>query len=102
MSNRVIRDGKVAVLVSPGFGAGWSTWITEYPQEEILFSPALVAAVENGSHWRAANELFPEACKGGVDQLEIKWVTLGRRFIVREYDGAEHLEFDDETQWMTP
>ena len=24
--DKVIRDGKVAVLYSPGFGAGWSTW----------------------------------------------------------------------------
>ena len=23
---KVIRDGKVAVLYSPGYGAGWSTW----------------------------------------------------------------------------
>ena len=23
---KVVRDGKVAVLVSPGYGAGWSTW----------------------------------------------------------------------------
>ena len=26
MSDKVIRDGKVAVIISPGFGAGWSTW----------------------------------------------------------------------------
>ena len=23
---KVIRDGKVAVLYSPGYGAGWYTW----------------------------------------------------------------------------
>src|SRR6478609_2455061 len=26
VSAKVIRDGMVAVIVSPGFGAGWSTW----------------------------------------------------------------------------
>lgn len=24
--DKVIKDGKVAVLYSPGFGAGWFTW----------------------------------------------------------------------------
>ena len=23
---KCIRDGKVAILYSPGYGAGWSTW----------------------------------------------------------------------------
>ena len=47
--NKVIRDGKVAVLVSPGFGAGWSTW--SYVGEEdyrnfMLFDSTLVTMVE--------------------------------------------------------
>ena len=26
MTEKYIKDGKVAVAYSPGFGAGWSTW----------------------------------------------------------------------------
>ena len=26
MCEKYIQDGKVAILVSPGFGTGWSTW----------------------------------------------------------------------------
>jgi hypothetical protein len=41
---KVIRDGKVAVLYSPGFGAGWYSWNSSVPQ--CLFSPEIVAMVE--------------------------------------------------------
>ena len=41
---KVIRDGKVAVLVSHGFGAGWYSWNTEHQQ--LLFHPKLVEMVE--------------------------------------------------------
>jgi hypothetical protein len=32
---KVIKSGLVAVLISPDFGAGWSTWNSEIP--EIIF-----------------------------------------------------------------
>jgi hypothetical protein len=41
---KLIRDGKVAVLYSPGFGAGWSTWNQELP--ELVFNPVIVDFVE--------------------------------------------------------
>ena len=41
---KVIKDGKVGVLVSPGFGAGFYTW--GYP-EEAIFDPTLIELVEN-------------------------------------------------------
>ena len=49
MVNKVIRGGKVAVLYSPGYGAGWSTWGSEH-KEILLFHPRLVEAVEKGEH----------------------------------------------------
>jgi hypothetical protein len=35
---KLIRDDKVAVLVSPGFGAGWYTW---HWVEELIYDPSL-------------------------------------------------------------
>lgn len=43
--NKVIRDGKVAVVYSPGFGDGWYTWNMDCP--ELLFDPIIVQCVEN-------------------------------------------------------
>lgn len=46
---KVIRDGKVAVLYSPGYGAGWTTWEYDSKLHEImLFHPLIVEKVESG------------------------------------------------------
>ena len=46
--NKVIENGFVAVLYSPGYGAGWSTWNYEDGlNETLLFHPALVEMVRN-------------------------------------------------------
>ena len=42
--NKVVRDGLVAVLVSPGFGAGWYSW---HGIHELLFDPVVVGMLEN-------------------------------------------------------
>ena len=44
--NKLIRDGQVAVIYSPEFGGGWSTWNPKPPG--ILFDPAIVDFVEKG------------------------------------------------------
>ena len=48
LAERVVRDGRVAVLVSPGFGAGWSTWADRELRKRLLFDPEVVAWVEGG------------------------------------------------------
>ena len=49
MVRKVNDEGRVAVLISPGFGAGWSTWAGEEYAEEVLFDPGLVQLVVNGA-----------------------------------------------------
>lgn len=102
---RVIRDGKVAVLVSPGFGAGWSTWAPEDAQEARLFDPGLVELILNDSTQNEINsyvaERFPDQYTGGVEQLRVFWVPEGTKFRIHEYDGSESLVTIDEEQWFT-
>lgn len=101
-TDRVVRDGKVAVLYSLGHGVGWYSWNTECPR--LLFDPEIVAAVEAvdflGAKARAAT-LYPDAFLGGVDGLCIEWVELGRRFRIDEYDGSEGVVIDTDDAWMT-
>ena len=33
--NKIEKDGNVAVLYSPGYGAGWSTWNDDKYQEML-------------------------------------------------------------------
>lgn len=98
--NKVIKNGKVAVLYSPGYGAGWSTWCFEDGLEEtLLFHPALVEMVRNNRQneidedWLVENlgERFRDVYCGGAEQLEIEWLPEGTIFRVEEYDGFESI-----------
>lgn len=104
MSNKVIRDGKVAVLYSPGFGAGWSTWNTLLP--ELLFDPIIVDFVLNKpENWLQGIEaycelVYPGAYTGGASDLEVMWIPAGSQFLVEEYDGSESVVLMDEMKWI--
>lgn len=91
---KVLRDGKVAVLVSPRFGAGWYTWNTDFP--ECLFDADVVAWVENGKP-ELPRDYFkhkfgPTFYDGGARNLKIVWVPIGTAFRIEEYDGRESLK----------
>lgn len=101
---KVIRGGKVAVLYSPGHGAGWSTWADELATV-ALFSPEVVAWVESG---KVAD--FDEIAKdmtggsyfygGGAYDLKIAWLPIGTRFRIDEYDGHESIALESDEQWI--
>ena len=92
--NKVVRNGKVAVLYSPSFGAGWFTWNREYP--EVIFHPVLVALVEEGRQSEIDEDLIRELLgkkdiyfyDGGSGDLEIEWLDEGTEFQITEYDGS--------------
>ena len=93
---KVIRDDKVAVLYSPGYGAGWYTW-NNIP--DLIFHPKLVELVENNRHseitseWILENLELDYICLGGVMDLQIAWVPVGTKFKIDEYDGSESIIF---------
>ena len=98
---KVVKDGKVGVLVSPGFGAGFYTW--GYPMEAI-FDPTLIELVENEKVQEAVD--YCEAkwegeYSGGVQDLRVFWVPEGTKFQITEYDGSESIEFLEDINWIT-
>jgi hypothetical protein len=99
--NKLIDNGKVAVLYSPGFGAGWSTWNQERP--EILFDPAIVKFVE-ADQWAELETYvtlkYPDIYKGGMKDLAIAWVPEGTLFRVNDYDGSESIELKENNDWI--
>ena len=99
--NKLIKDGKVAVLYSPGFGAGWYTWNYKYP--EIIFDPAIVKFVEK-EKWAELDTYvtlkYPEIYKGGMTDLLVEWIPEGTEFKVTEYDGNESIEYKENESWM--
>jgi hypothetical protein len=44
---------------------------------------------------------YPDAYCGGLEDLEINWVSVGERFRIEEYDGAENLVLESDEHWMT-
>ena len=97
------EQGQVAALISPDYGAGWSTWNSDLPGEELLFDPGLVELVlKNTPHkqlqayaetrwskWHAKGELY---C-GGLSKIQVVWMTPGQVFRVKEYDGNESIKY---------
>lgn len=92
---KVIRDGKVAVLYSPGYGAGWSSWCRgDVPEEFAIFDKSLVEAVERGDDAGKVGLMLTEKFgsapyMGGWSDVEIEWLPVGTQFRIDEYDGSE-------------
>lgn len=100
--NKLIENGLVAVLVSRGYGAGWSTWNYEC-REEMLYDADVARLVLDGASQddivALASSKWPDAYLGGVDGLYVYWIAPGTRFRVDEYDGAESVELLDDINW---
>lgn len=101
-TSRVERDGKVAVLYSPGYGAGWSTW-TEEHAEALTFDPQIVAALladNRAEAARIAAEKYPDMYLGGLDSLKVEWIPKGTVFEIVEYDGSESINIIANQSYM--
>lgn len=93
------RGGQVAILYSPDFGAGWSTWNKDF--EFLLFDKELVQLVLDGKKdaaaelaTRKANDAAGEDVylyTGGACNLEVAWLPKGSVFKIDEYDGSESI-----------
>lgn len=104
IKEKVVRDGKVAVLVSPGFGAGWYTWNRQHPS--ILFEPNVVSMVLGKVHYTEIDSYMERNYgdgfyAGGSSDLVVHWVPEGMRFRIHEYDGSESLVLESEEEWVT-
>jgi hypothetical protein len=102
---KYIKDGKVAVLISTNFGAGWFTWNRDYP--EILFDAEIVTEVLNGYFGNVerikqiVERKYPQIYAGAIEELNVAWVDAGEKFIVEEYDGSESIRLLKSTAWIT-
>jgi hypothetical protein len=113
---KVIRNGKVAVIISPNYGGGWYTWNYE-KNINMVFDPILVEMVERKALFKPESndyynviELIKDYVVSkdyvdsdfGIEDLAVVWVDKNRKFIIQEYDGWESLLFEDEVNWIYP
>ena len=106
------KKGEIAVLVSPGYGAGWSSWNSQYGidlatdkrivEKSIEFSKTDM--LEKIDRCGSAEEIeftkwlesigYKAVYAGGFNQCVIEWVPKGTAIRISEYDGYESLETD--------
>jgi len=109
----------VKVLVSPGFGAGWSTWFnTLTPDQEYatITDPRLIALAEDRTLDRSDPDtldrvratlieiLGPDGQDlyiGGWRDIAVRELAVGILFKIREYDGSESIETFNPKFWFT-
>lgn len=93
------------VLISPGYGAGWSTWNSP----EVAIDKDLIELFEYG----CTKEEMADACvergyvdfygtvyMGGFDDLIIVEIPQGSYFRICEYDGSESIEILNLDDWF--
>lgn len=83
--------GQIAVAVSYGYGAGWSTWNDVDPRDK-RYNELILAKKFNEAEELANKE---KQYAGGLRQCAIEWVDEGEKFRIDEYDGCESLEICD-------
>ena len=101
---KCIRDGKVAVLYAPGFGAGWSTWNGDKYREFLLYDEKLVEFVETEQKYKIeqyVETVYPDEniCLLGWTDLKVEWVSSGTQFRITEYDGSESIVYSRDDYW---
>ena len=118
MCEKYIQDGKVAVLVSPGFGAGWSTWGAKelaYDKRVVEFWLSHKDDKEyiNQLDTYKKNETKEKASKlfkswgydhvyfGGFEDIKLVWIPVGTLFVITEYDGSEEIQTIGSIKWTT-
>lgn len=87
------EDGKVAVLYTGSYGAGWYSWNTGNP--ELLFDKDIVQALlkeDRNAVIKIAAEKYPEMYTGGSGNLCIEWLDPGCCFDITCFDGKEEIQ----------
>ena len=99
--HKIVRNGQVAVLISPGFGGGW---YTGHCIEELLFDPSIVQWLEAEEFDKIKNYMilkYPKVYLHGLNNLTIQWIPQGTEFRIDEYDGAESIKYKKYQHWIT-
>ncbi len=99
------ENGDIAVLVSRGFGAGWSTWASseDVTSEFLCMDKTLVEMAINTASEEDVIEYINDEniYTGGWEDVRVEWIPKGSAFIIEEYDGAESLQLMDKIDYMT-
>jgi len=101
--NKKIVDGKVGVILSYGYGLGFST--DNYRIKDLEFEPTIIEMVtakkSEDEIAKYLEETYPEELWDYVDieELAVEWLEPGTKFVIEDYDGAEYLVLEENMKW---
>lgn len=101
-------DGKsYAVLVSPGWGAGWSTWndrrlALDKRVVDLFLSGYRVTSPDSQAvgDQRIQGWGYSKPYWGGWNQIEVRWIPFGVKWRMTEYDGNEAIEYLNDDSYI--
>lgn len=109
---------ELVILVSPGYGGGWSSWAGRKHSERILMDASIIRffydnyVMNANQNWRKepnnvdAMKKFLEKngitdiFMGGLYQLKLEFIPKGKIFRIKEYDGYESVEYFNIARWI--
>lgn len=93
------------ILISPGYGAGWSTW-NDWHKEFLLKDPTLIEMAERKADVSEVDAYIKSKLgenayvyTGGWRDIEVHELAEGTLFRIEEYDGYESIETKDKVDW---
>lgn len=91
---------KYGVLVSHGFGAGWSSW--EGPT--LAYDGRVIDCwIKNNDEQEVADFIeslgYDRPYMGGWKNCQLEWIPENTLWRITEYDGAEQIEFFSPSDW---
>lgn len=93
------------VLVSRGYGAGWTTWNDNKHAEFFMFDKGLVEMAERKAKAEEVEKYCKEKtglshiCTLGWGSIQIDEIGDDEKVRITEYDGYESLESRDLINW---
>lgn len=102
---KLIKDGKVGVIISGGWGSGFYTWNAPL---EAVFNPQLIELIEREDFDEATEFIkktyhdvySKQSFLSNTTDLVVEWVEEGREFYITEYDGMESIVYKDKIEWI--
>ena len=88
------ENGQIGVLISGGFGAGWSTWGDDsefLSMDKTLVEMKLNEVPENEVKTYCKKIKGDSLYMGGWSNVHVEWLDKGSSFTIEEYDGSESL-----------
>jgi hypothetical protein len=103
-------NGQVAVVYSPGYGGGWTTWNRSIDPADARVAVLTLTGMSitltfeteysDEKEIRFADSKFYQFQGSDMnDDLAIEWLDTGTLYRITEYDGFESIETQNDTTW---